>query len=234
VWEKALAIASRITHPWTIAVFVAVIAAVVFVLALRARTSRVPQIVWVILVAGIIVLGLAPLVASTFLQWRGVYRIRVVVLGPDQSPLDGAQMRSSNGGELKKVDGGWELDIPPQTRPADGKVTLFASAKDAFLAGSSTLVLAQDYYPTTTIQLTSDTTAVLRGVVVDERGRPVGNASVSIAGYTDGAVTDSMGNFVLPAHAAEGQIVQVRAQKDQLLGSMSVPAGRVPVELVVK
>jgi hypothetical protein len=47
-------------------------------------------------------------------------------------------------------------------------------------------------------------------------------------------VTDNMGNFALPAHAAEGQIVEVRAQKDRLLGTMSVPAGRVPVELVVK
>jgi hypothetical protein len=47
-------------------------------------------------------------------------------------------------------------------------------------------------------------------------------------------MTDKMGNFALPAHAAEGQIVQVRAQKDQLVASMSVPAGRLPVELVVK
>jgi hypothetical protein len=42
-----------------------------------------------------------------------------------------------------------------------------------------------------------------------------------------------MGNFVLPAHAADGQVVQVRAQKDQLVGTLSVPAGKT-VELVIK
>jgi hypothetical protein len=228
--EKALEIASHITHPVTIAAFALVFAAGAFGLALRAKK---PRIAW-ILAAGIIVLGLAPLAASTFLQSRGVYRVRVVVLGPDQSPVEDAHVSSSTGGEPKKVESGWEFDIPPQTRPADGKVILFASVKNSFLSGRSTLVLAQDYYPTTTIQLASDTSAMLRGVVVDEHRKSIAGATVSIAGYTDVTTTDNMGNFVLPAHAAEGQIVQVRAQKDQLVGSVSVPAGRLPVELVVK
>jgi len=228
--EKALELASHITHPVTVAAFALVFAAFALRLALRARK---PQLAW-ILAAAIIVLGLAPLGASTFLQSRGVYRVRVVVLGPDQSPIEDAHVTSSTGEKPKKVESGWEFDIPPQTRPADGKVVLFASVKNAFLTGSSTLVLAQDYYPTTTIQLTADTSAMLRGVVVDEHRRSVAGATVSVVGYTDVATTDNMGNFVLPAHAAEGQIVQVRAQKGQLVASTSVPAGRVPVELVVK
>lgn len=227
--EQALKIASHITHPVTIAAFALVFAASAFALALRAKK---PRIAW-ILAAGIILLGLAPLAASTFLQSRGVYRVRVVVLGPDQSPVDDAHVSSSSGGEPKKIESGWEFDIPPQTRPADDKVVLFASVKNAFLTGSSTVVLAQDYYPTTTIQLTSGTSAMIRGVVVDDHRRSVAGAHVSIPGYADVAVTDEMGNFVLPAHAADGQIVKVRAQKDQLVGSMSVPAGKVPVELVL-
>jgi hypothetical protein len=43
-----------------------------------------------------------------------------------------------------------------------------------------------------------------------------------------------MGNFVLPAHAADGQIVHLRAQKDSLTADESVPAGSEPVELVLK
>jgi hypothetical protein len=213
-----------------VAAFGLVFAASSFALALRGKK---PRLAW-LLAGGIIVLGLAPLVASTFLQSRGIYRVRVIVLGPDHSPVDDAQVRSSNGGELKKVEGGWELDIPQQTRPADGKVTLYASVKKAFLTGNSVLGLGSDYYPIATIQLATDTTALLRGVVVDDRGRTVAGAAVSIVGYTDGTITDQMGNFVLTAHAAEGQIVEIRAQKDQLTGSMSVPAGNVPVELVVK
>jgi len=226
--EQALKIASHIGHPVTVAAFALVIAASVFALVLRAKR---PLMAWIV-AAGIIVLGVAPFAASVFLQSRGVYHIQVVVVGPDQSPVEIAQVKSSNGGELKMVEGGWELDIPPQTRPVDGKVTLFASVKDEFQKGRSTLVLAQDYYPTATIQLVADTSAMVRGVVVDEGLRAVAGATVSITGYSDVAVTDRKGNFVLPVHAGKGQMVEVRAQKDQLTGRLSAPAGKV-VEVII-
>jgi hypothetical protein len=130
------------------------------------------------------------------------------------------------------VGDGWELDIPPQTRPADGKVTLFASVKDEFMKGSSTLVLAHDYYPTATIQLVAETSAMVRGVVVDEDLGAVADVTVSIAGYSEVAVTDRKGNFVLPAHAGKGQMVEVHAQKGQMTGSLSAPAGKV-VEVII-
>ncbi len=230
MYQEALRVASHVTHPVTVAAFALVFAAFAFRLAIQAKK---PRIAW-ILAAGIIVLGLAPLAASTFLQSRGVYRIRVIVLGPDHSPMEGASVISSSGGEPKKVQDGFEFDIPPQTRPADGKIVFFASENSAFLNGNSTVVLAEDYYPSTTIQLTSDTSAMIRGVVVDEHHKSVVGATVSVPGYQDVAVTDKMGNFALPAHVADGQIVQVRAQKGQMEGSLSIPAGRLPVELVIK
>ena len=52
--------------------------------------------------------------------------------------------------------------------------------------------------------------------------------------YSDIAVTDKMGNFVLPRMPADGQMVHLRAQKDQLTADVSAPAGNQPVELVVK
>jgi hypothetical protein len=58
-------------------------------------------------------IGLAPLVSSTYLQARGVYRIRVVVLGLDELPVEDARVISSSGGEPKRVASGWEFDIPP-------------------------------------------------------------------------------------------------------------------------
>jgi hypothetical protein len=228
-WEKALEIASRITHPGTITVFAAVLAAYLFSIATKKRQS---PIMW-FLVAVVLILGLAPLLSSTYLQSRGLYLVRVFVLGTDKQPVDDARVTSSNGGEPKKIQGGWEFDIPPQSRPADGKLKLFASEKDAFLAGNSTLVLDKDYFPAVEIQLERDTSAVLRGDVIDEHRNSVAGAHVSMPGYPDVAVTDEMGNFVLPAHAADGQIVQVRAQKGQLIGTMSVPAGT-SVELLVK
>jgi len=229
MWEKALEFASHITHPATVAVFAAVLAAFLFSLAIKKKQSR---ITW-LLTAVVLILGLAPLLSSTYLQSRGLYIVRVFVLGLDKQPVDDARVTSSNGGEAKKIQGGWEFDIPPQSRPADGRLKLFASEKNAFLTGNSTLVLDKDYFPAVEIQLERDTSAVVRGVVLDERGRSVAGARVSIPGYPDVAVTNDEGNFVLPAHAADGQIVQVRAQKDQLVGTLSVPAGRT-VELVVK
>jgi Carboxypeptidase regulatory-like domain len=227
VVEQALKLASHITNPYTVVVFVACLAALVFY---PLKNKRIAYILAIVLT----ILALGTLAASTFVQLRGVYRVRVTVLGPDGSPVDDAHVSSSIGGEPKKVEGGWEFDIPPQTRPADGKVIFFASEASAFLTGRATLILAQDYYPTTTIQLIAETSAMIRGVVVDERRRPVDGATVSVAGYKDVTVTDKMGNFTLPAHAADGQIVEVRAQKDELVGSISVPAGNVPVEVMVK
>jgi hypothetical protein len=228
--EQALKIASHITHPVTVAAFAAVLAATALRLSLRAKKTR---IAWV-LASGLIALGLAPLAASTFLQSQDLYRVRVAVLGPDKSPVEDAKVISSSGGEPKRIEGGWEFDIPPQSRPADGKLKLFASEKNAFLAGSSTLVLDKDYFPTVEIHLDRDTSATVRGDVIDEHRRSVAGARVSTPGYPDVATTDEMGNFVLPAHAADGQIVRLRAQKDQLNADVSVPAGNTPVELMLK
>ena len=210
MWEPAFEFASRITNSVTAAVFIATIAAFLAWVAIKKGRSRIK---WLLVVV-VLILGLAPLVSSTYLRSRGLYIVRVFVLGSDKQPVDDASVTSSNGGEAKKIQGGWEFDIPPQSRPADGKVKLFASVKSAFLAGNSTLVLDKDYFPTVEIQLEQDTSAMIRGVVLDEHLKSVVGAHVSIAGYPDVAVTDEMGTFTLPAHAADGQIVQVRAQKD--------------------
>jgi hypothetical protein len=223
-----LKLAGHVGHPIVVAAFAVVIAASVFALALRAKRPVIGSI----MAAGIIVLGVAPFVASSFLQTRGVYHVQVVLLRPDQSPVDIAQVKSLNGGELKMVAGGWELDIPQQARPADGKLTLSASVKDEFLKGKSTLVLGQDYYPTATIQLVAETSAMVRGVVVDEDLGAIAGATVSIDDYPEVAVTDQKGNFVLPAHAGKGQMIEIHAQKGQLTGRLSAPAGKV-VEVII-
>jgi hypothetical protein len=224
----ALKIASHIGHPTTVAALALVIAVCVFVFALRAKR---PLLAWMV-APGIVILGVFPWAGSAFLQSRGVYHVQVVVVRPDQSSADIAQVKSSNGGNLKMVSGGWELDVAPQARPADGKLTVAASVKDEFLKGAAELVLAKDYYPTVTVQLVADTSAVVRGIVVDESLRAVAGATVSIAGYSDVAVTDAKGNFVLPAHAGKGQIVELHAKKNQLTGTLSAPAGKV-VEVIL-
>jgi hypothetical protein len=229
VWENALELASRITHPYSVAAFAVVIAAILLLAALKAEKAR---IAW-LLGGAILVFGVSPLIASTFLSSRGIYHIRIVVLGTDGQPVNQADVTASSGGEWKQASGNWEFDLPPQVRPSDSTIRFFASVRDAYLSGSSTLKLDKDYYPTTTIQLVPLAPQTVRGVVVDESGRSIAGASVSVSGYPDISTTDQMGNFSLPSYHAEGQLVTVRAEKGELAAQMSVIAGR-DAEIVLR
>jgi len=222
MWEKALVLASRITHPYSVAAFALAFATMALLLVLRAKK---PRIAW-LLAAVVLVLGISPLVASTFLASRGIYRISVVVLGADGQPVNQADLISSAGGELKKASGNWELDLPPQAKPSNGRITFYTSVKDAYLAGESSLDLKEDYFPTVTIQLHPLPSVDIRGTVVDGGGKSVSGAHVSISGYSEVATTDEMGNFSLPSHHADGQLVSVRAQKGDLVAGVSVIAGK--------
>ena len=221
-WEKALEMASRITHPYSVAAFALVFAAMALGLALKAKK---PRIAWLLVVA-LLLLGISPLIASTFLASRGVYQIRVVVMGTDGQPVKQADLSSSAGGELKEASGNWEFDLAPQARPSSGQITFYASVKDAYLAGNSSLALKEDYYPTVTIQLQTLPPVTVRGTVDDEYGNSVAGARVAVSGYSEIATTDAMGNFSLPAHHAEGQLVSVRAEKGDRVVEISVIAGK--------
>ncbi len=228
-WEKALEIASHVTHPTAVVSIALVLASFLFWLVHRAKKTR---LAW-LLASALIVLGLAPLASFTFLKSRGMYRVRILVQSPDQQPITDATIKTSIGGEIKKAEGTWELDIAPQTRPADRKIMLFAARLEAFQAGTTTVELRDDYYPRATIQLKPLPEVLIRGMVKDEWGRSVRDAKVSVHGYHDVAVTDNMGNFELSAHAAEGQMVGVHAEKGTLVTDVSVPAG-VAVDLIVR
>lgn len=82
-----------------------------------------------------------------------LYKVRVTVLDPGELPVENSQIRSSLGGELKKVAGGWELDIPSSNKPADGRLTLYALTPDSSLRGLVDLRLEADPNLTATIHL---------------------------------------------------------------------------------
>ncbi len=96
-WNKALELASRITHPYTVAVFAAVLATIALVYALMKRKPRLGFLLALVLLA----LGLGPLAESTYLASRGIYHIRIVVLASNGRPEEHAKVSSSAGGELK-------------------------------------------------------------------------------------------------------------------------------------
>jgi hypothetical protein len=164
-----------------------------------------------------------------------LYRIRVTVVDSTDLPVDNAKVWSSFGGEPKKVAGGWEFNIPRTAIPKDGLLTVFASRPAAFELGSRRLQLAQEPNPALTLRLERDLSAQVRGIVVDSSNRAIAGARVCVVGFeSEAAATGPTGGFVLPAHAADGQQVQLHVEK-QGYGAVTEfqPAGRAAVTIVL-
>jgi len=182
----------------------------------------------------VLVWWLSPLAPVT--TENAIYRVRVTVLGTDQIPIEDAEVWSSIGGEPKKVAGGWQFDIPAASKPVDGKLTIYAAKKIAFLSGKQELQLGTDFNPAITIQLAKDSSASVRGIVVDESNRAIEGARVSVVGYEGEAVpTKADGNFVLPAHAAMNQEVRLHVEKTGYAPTDQYhPAGDEPMTLILE
>lgn len=221
---KALELAAQITHPVTAAIFAAVLA-LIALLALAKGKRRPPQIAW-LLSAIIFLLGLSPLLASTYLDSQGIYRARIEVFNPAKERVNDAEITSSAGGELKKTDAGWEFTIPREEKPATGDVIFSAAQRDAFLQGNTAVKLEKDYFPQVTIQLEPLPSVGVRGMVEDENGRPIEGARVWVLGYDEPVTTGQTGSFSLPSHAADGQQITLVARKGNRTVQTTAYAGR--------
>jgi hypothetical protein len=162
-----------------------------------------------------------------------IYRLRVTVLGLDGQPFEGAEVRSSVGGEVKTVAGGSELDIPAGVLPKDRKVTVYADRPSGYLHGHREVILDKDYQPAVTVELKEDPSAKISGRVEDRQGRTVEGARVWVEGYEAEAVTSgAKGEFTLAAHAAAGKEVRLHLRKAGLEPpAQDHPAGSKPVTL---
>lgn len=188
-------------------------------------------------VAAVVIIALAPIVAPAYMNSYGIYRVRVIVLDDREMPTNDAKVTCSTGGEVKKVEGGWECDIPANTRPADGKMRAYATLANAFLTGRAELELKDDYTPVATIALKKDTSATIKGIVVNENNIPIEGVRLGVVGYeTEAQVTQQAGNFVLPAHAANGQQVQLFVFKEGYAAEPSEwhQAGDFPVTITLR
>jgi hypothetical protein len=173
------------------------------------------------------VVGIAPLAAWTYLATRGIYRVAVSVLNVGGQPVkNDLEVSSSVGGEKKMTEYGWEIDIPVQAKPIDGKVTIRAEVPSAFLAGASNVTLDKDYYPYAVIHLAKEPSVTIRGDVVDEHQRAVSGANVALPECSQSTQTDAQGLFALNSCVAEGQMVKIRAEKGRLSVSVTVIAGQ--------
>ena len=217
--------AAKVGNEWSLFAFAVAALTVIAALALKKKSlsrnaNRMIAGVIVAVVLVVIVAALPP-VARAYLESHGIYRLRVTVEDPSGMTTNDAKVTSSIGGEPKKVEGGWEFDIPTGSKPKDGKLTVYAEMKSAFLKGKQDVELTNDYNLTAKVRLDRDRTAHIRGRVVDRAGNPIADVQVSVVGYESEAVlTGPLGQFDLPAHAADGQQVQIAAFKKGI-GSVS-------------
>jgi hypothetical protein len=170
-----------------------------------------------------------------FNRGYGVYRVRVTVMNEQGVPVEDADVKSSAGGERKKVIGGWQFDIPAAAKPRDGKVTFSAEKEISYLKGQAELTLDKDFNPTITIRMTRDTSAKVRGFVTDTRMRSIAGARVFVRGYeSEFVITKEGGAFELPAHAAENEQVFVVAEKAGVgVARRWLPAGKTQSQVVL-
>jgi hypothetical protein len=164
----------------------------------------------------ICILGLTPILADAWLKSKpsgppDVYRLRVIVLDPQHTPVTGAILRTAALNDTATNNQGVaELTLPRATLTAGGKITIYADLDG--LHASRDIQLAADPNPTETIELKSVRDAVVSGLVEDDHSSPISGASVSIAGGEKG-ITQSDGTFTLKANAAVGQDVRLHAEK---------------------
>jgi hypothetical protein len=226
--------AAQVSGVWSLAAF-AIAALIVY---LASRKGRVPSIAWLV-VAIVGLLGLVPIAGSMYVKVvtdRSMYVLRVNVTDVAGRPIDDAVVRNSLGNFADKKAGAWQFEIPKQTRPSDGRITVYASVQGAFAHGAKEVVLDSDFFPAVTVIVAADQTSTVRGAVRDSEGRAVSGVRVSVEGYGGESVTTGpSGSFELPAHAAEEQQVMLHAEHAEYEPAAQWhPAGRSPATLILK
>ncbi len=197
--------------------------------------AKIKAVIYLAMLGGVIGYGVAISHATSNVGSES-YRVRVMVLDTHQTPTSDVKVWSSIGGEPMKVEGGWLFVIAKDTKPIDGKLTFYASKDAAFLKGQTPLRLADDHNPSVTVQLENPRTANVIGIVEDDTQTAIAGATVSVIGYdAEAQVTKGSGNFSLPAHAADGQQVQVHAEKANYHSANSwCPAGDTPCTILLQ
>ncbi|MBO0725458.1 MAG: carboxypeptidase regulatory-like domain-containing protein [Blastocatellia bacterium] len=209
-----------------------------FLIVLKSGGRRISPAVWIVITL-LVVIPIGASVYSEFFTRTSIYRLRVTVVDQqgiaveNEEEAEGVKVWSSLGGEPQRVKAGWQFEIPSAGKPKDGKLSIYASKKSAFLTGRTDLILADDFNPAITVNLKRDDSGRVRGQVIDAGKRGVAGVRVFVVGYeSEAIITKEGGNFELPAHAAAGQTTLLAAEKNGYRPERQYyPAGDKPVEL---
>jgi hypothetical protein len=116
--------------------------------------------IFVLIFAGVVAFVATYVRTASETPASSTYRVRAIVLDTKQTPISDAKVWSSVGGEPMRVEGGWLFVIPAETRPLDGKLTIYAGSSKltppTAPAASADVQLGADRNPTVTLHLPSD------------------------------------------------------------------------------
>lgn len=179
-------------------------------------------------------LGGMALFIATLIWWLTIppvspcqpYRVRVNVVTEQNVPVSDFEIWNSIDNTPSQKSIYWEFEVPEAKKPADGKITVYAIKKSAYLSGQTVVELASNYNQIVALVLKKDTSARIKGQIQDAGGKLVQGARVVAYGHeTEATTTGSDGRFDLPAHAASGERVQIYAVKDNYDSREWFPAG---------
>lgn len=110
----------------------------------------------------------------------------------------------------------WEFRIPRGNLPPDGIVTVVAEKTSEFLHGSQDVHMIGDTRQTVTIRMQRDRSAIVKGTVIDdETKKGIPQVRVYVEGNEQQSVhTGANGEFEVAAAAGPGEVIRVRAEKD--------------------
>ena len=139
------------------------------------------------------------------------YAVRVWFDGDSLPPAKEFHVWSPEGGEVKQVEGGWEIAVPSKSRQPDGSIHVRATHPRGF-SGTAQVFLESD--PVVSVRMPlARTVSRVRGIVVDEAGRALAGVRVAVLGYTQEAFeTGRDGMYDLPAHVPDGEVVQLHIE----------------------
>lgn len=241
VVKAFLEAASHVASDYALAAYS--IAALLAIVLLGSKTlsgggggpSRGAFIVSLLVVAAV---GISPVAGRTYLdRFSSTATIRITVIRENGAIVDAADVTSNVGGEVKRVNGGWEIDVPADSLPPSSDVIIRAEDKGTFSRGNAMVNTAgRRRLVAVTVTLAHDRSAHVRGIVVDARGTGVKGARVGVVGYdTETITTGDGGGFDLAAHAAPEERVLLHAQKEKYISvNENYPAGNVPARLTLR
>ncbi len=184
-WGSILRGVAGIKTPISVVALAIVALVIVLKTAGRAPSRSLARLLNTGLLA-VVVVGLVPFVASWYIDYqnvqrKGIYRVRVTVLSPSGVPAENVKVWSTLDAVPKKVDGGWELDVPSGANTASGTLEIYSRDNDTSAFGKAAVTLKDAENLDVTIPL-KPPSATIRGTVKDEDGHAWGPYALWLSG----------------------------------------------------